>query len=234
MKNNVLAFTIILYFILFPCFGQDQYSISGTVVDESESFIPYAAIALHSTNDSVLLSGTTSDLDGFFELKVNPGTYFLKISFLSYEDEFINVEIKDQSLALGRIILEVSSTSLEEVWVQGEKSQMELRLDKKVFNIGKDLSTAGSNAADILDKVPSVNVDLEGNITLRGSGNVRILVNGKPSGLVNSGDPQSLRQLQGNLIQSVEVITNPSAKYDAEGEVGIINIVLKEQVKKKG
>ncbi|MEZ5004203.1 MAG: outer membrane beta-barrel family protein [Chitinophagales bacterium] len=232
MKKHVLAFTIIFYFFLFPCFGQDQYTISGTVEDESESLIPYAAIALHSTNDSVLLSGTTSDLDGFFELKVNPGTYFLKISFLSYEDEYINVEIKDQSLALGRIILEVSSTSLEEVWVQGEKSQMELRLDKKVFNIGKDLSTAGSNGADILDKVPSVNVDLEGNITLRGSGNVRILVNGKPSGLVNSGDPQSLRQLQGNLIQSVEVITNPSAKYDAEGEVGIINIVLKEQVKK--
>ncbi|NJM26229.1 MAG: TonB-dependent receptor [Bacteroidia bacterium] len=105
---------------------------------------------------------------------------------------------------------------------------MQLQLDKRVFNIGQDLSNIGANAADILDNVPSVAVDIDGNVSLRGSQNVRILINGKPSGLVGISSNDALRQLQGSMIESIEVITNPSARYDAEGEVGIINIILKK------
>ena len=207
-----------------------DYAISGTITDENAVAIPYAAVVMYDTSDTEMITGTTSEADGSFSISAVPGIYDIKISFLSYEDKWIeDVRIDKDAVDLGTITLTVAAAILEEVEIVGEKSTMELQLDKKVFNVGKDLSTAGGTAADILDKVPSVSVDVEGNVTLRGSQNVRILVNGKPSGLIQNGDPQSLRQLQGNLIESVEVITNPSSKYDAEGEVGILNIVLKEE-----
>ncbi len=106
---------------------------------------------------------------------------------------------------------------------------MELYLDKRIFNVGKDLTNISGSAADILDNVPSVSVDVEGNVSLRGSENVRILIDGKPSGLTGISTADALRQVQANLIESVEIITNPSARYDAEGEVGIINIILKKE-----
>ena len=108
---------------------------------------------------------------------------------------------------------------------------MELQLDKRVFNVQKDLSNVGRNASDILGNLPSVTVDVDGTVSLRGSDNVRILIDGKPSGLT-SRDPEALRMLQGNLIESIEVITNPSSRYDAAGEVGIINIILKKNQEK--
>ena len=133
---------------------------------------------------------------------------------------------------MGTILLAEDAAQLEEVEVVAEKSQMQLKLDKRVFNVGKDVSNAGGNAAEILDNLPSVEVDLEGNVSLRGSANVRILIDGKPSGLVGISGSDALRQLQGDLIERIEVITNPSARYDAEGEVGILNIVLKKGRKK--
>jgi outer membrane receptor protein involved in Fe transport len=121
-----------------------------------------------------------------------------------------------------------NSTVLQEVEVVAERSQMTLKLDRRVFNVGKDLTGGGNSAADILDRVPSVSVDAEGNVSLRGSESVRILVNGKPSGLLSAGETEALLRMQGDIIASVEVITNPSARYEAEGEAGIINIILKK------
>ena len=118
---------------------------------------------------------------------------------------------------------------LEEIEVVGEKSTFTMSLDKRVFNVGKDLTNSGANAAEILDNVPSVTVDVEGNVELRGSGNVRVLINGKPSGIIGVGDTRGLRNLAGGIIDRIEVITNPSARYDAEGMAGIINIILKEE-----
>ena len=126
-----------------------------------------------------------------------------------------------------------SAKTLDEVTVQAEKSTMELALDKKIFNVGKDLANAGGTAADILTNIPSVAVDVEGNVSLRGSGSVRILIDGKPSGLVSLKGGAGLQQLQGNIIERVEIITNPSARYEAEGMGGIINIILKKE-KKQG
>src|SRR5688500_11841359 len=145
------------------------------------------------------------------------------ISFLSYREKLIpNVVVTDTRVDLGVVTLTEDSQVLEEVVVQGEKASMELQLDKRVFNVQKDLSNVGRNASDILGNLPSVTVDVDGTVSLRGSNNVRILIDGKPSGLT-SRDPEALRMLQGNLIESIEVITNPSSRYDAAGEVGIID-----------
>ena len=214
---------------------QSAAAVSGIVQDESGAGIPFATVVLLNANDSSIVDGATTDFNGSFLIERTGGPFILKISFLSFEDAFIpDIQLIDNEVVdVGTITLKVATESLNEVVIEEDRSMLELKLDKRVFHVGTDLSTIGGNAADILDRVPSVNVDVEGNVSLRGSGAVQILVDGKQSGLVSAGDPQSLRQLQGNLIESIEVITNPSAKYDAEGEVGIINIILKSE-KKQG
>ncbi|NND77373.1 MAG: TonB-dependent receptor, partial [Flavobacteriales bacterium] len=203
--------------------------VVGQVIDQYGQPIPYANIALYSKRDSTLKSGAASDGQGKFSIRSRPGMYYAKISFLSYQEKLISdIKVSREGADLGTIKLLNSSEDLDEVEIRAETSQMELKLDKRVFNVGKDLANTGGNAADILDNVPSVTVDIEGNVSLRGSENVRILIDGKQSGLVGTSTTDALRQLQGSLIEKVEVITNPSARYDAEGEVGIINIVLKK------
>lgn len=203
------------------------FSIRGTLQDDQKAPIPFGNVALYQSADSVLVTGAVSDAAGQFAIKAKPGQYYVKVTVLSYAEKLIpNVQVTNRDLALGTLTLRSDAEYLEEVVVKGQKSQMVLELDKRVFNVGQDLANIGGNAADILNNVPSVAVDVDGNVSLRGSGNVRILVNGKPSGLVG---PDALRQLQGNLVESIEVITNPSSRYDAEGEVGIINIILKKE-----
>lgn len=224
-----------VFFILLTCcytgYSQDngsQLRITGTIKDEQENIIPYASVALYNQSDSSLAGGAVSDDFGKFNINTDPGNYYLKITFLSFEEQIIpSVSLTGANLDLGEVILKSSSRLLKEVEITGERSQMELQLDKRVFNVGKDLANTGGNAADILNNIPSVSVEVDGSVSLRGSENVRILINGKPSGLTMR-DPDALRQLQGNLVERVEVITNPSSRYDAEGEVGIINIVLKK------
>lgn len=170
-----------------------------------------------------MIGGAVSDETGSFGLEARPGRYFLKITYVSYEDKIIpSVLVTNQNIGPGAIRLHTNSRVLDEVVVTGEKSQMELQLDERIFNVAKYLSNIGSNASEILNNLPSVN---------RGSQNVRILIDGKQSGLVGISGTDALRQLQGNMIESIEVITNPSSRYDAEGEVGIINIVLKKERK---
>lgn len=208
--------------------GNGRYIVSGTVVDTKGNPVPFANAALYNSTDSTLVAGAASDESGAFSISIGRGTYYLKLSFLSYKEKTISgISIDRKNTDIGTVILEPDSRLLETVEVEGERSQMELQLDKRVFNVGSDLSSSGGNAADILNNVPSVNVEVDGTVSLRGSANVRILINGKPSGLT-SRDPDALRHLQGNLVERVEVITNPSSRYEAAGEVGIINIVLKK------
>lgn len=209
--------------------------VQGKVVkQDTQEPLEFATVSIFSEADSSLVTGTTTDLDGTFSLGLSPGrSYYIEINFLSFENKTlpnIKVEKGQKTLDLGMISLSENSQVLEEVEVVAEKSSMQLQLDKRVFNVGKDLANLGGNATDILENVPSVTVDVEGNVSLRGSQNVRLLINGKPSGLTG---PDALRQLQGDMIESIEVITNPSARYDAEGDAGIINIKLK-QGKEKG
>lgn len=210
--------------------------IKGQVFDsETEMPLEFATVTVFNQKDSSLATGGITDEKGMFFLEVKPGAYWVSIEFIAYKPKvFSNIVLtKDQPMAdLGKILMEPDAETLTEVEVVAEKSQMMLSLDKRVFNVGKDLSNAGGSAEDILDNVPSVTVDIDGNVSLRGSGNVRILIDGKPSGLVGISGTNGLKQLPANLIDRVEVITNPSAKYEAEGMAGIINIVLKKQNKK--
>lgn len=223
----------LLFIITLPSTAVAQsQQLSGKVVAESAKPIPYATIAVYALPDSSLANGTSTGDKGQFKVSLKPGDYYVKISYLSFASKTMQVAIENEPVNLGTITLKEGAQNIDEVVVEEERSEMELKLDKKVFNVGKDLGSSGSNASEILENVPSVSVDVEGNVSLRGSQGVRILINGKPSGLVSSGDPQSLRQLQGSMIEKIEVITNPSAKYDAEGEVGIINIILKKENKK--
>lgn len=238
MNRPTVILTVLFLLLIFSFRLQAQNPANaiefiGKIVDEDTDMpLDYATISLYNSNDSTLVSGNVSDLEGNFSIKAPVGAYYATIDFLSFNPKTINAinPTPDQSIFdLGVVKLKSQATALDEIVVTAEKSQMELSLDKKVFNVGKDLSSRGGSAADLLDNVPSVQVDVEGNVSLRGSNNVRILIDGQPSGLVGNGN--GLRQLQANMIEKVELITNPSARYQAEGSAGIINIILKKERK---
>lgn len=238
MHNYLNAKILILLLFLFSASvlsAQKQVRMSGKVVDAAtESPLGYASVSFFTLEDSALVAGNITDDAGGFHVEVAPGAYFAKIEFLSYQPHTIpSLTISGERSAgdMGVIALHQLATMLDEVVVQAERSQLQMSLDKKVFNVGKDLGNAGGNAADVLDNVPSVQVDAEGNVSLRGSDNVRILIDGRPSGLVGLSGANGLRQLPANLIDQVEVITNPSARYEAEGMSGIINIILKKDLR---
>ncbi|MEO0877681.1 MAG: outer membrane beta-barrel protein, partial [Bacteroidota bacterium] len=173
-----------------------------------------------------------TELDGTFQLIAPAGRYELQISFIGFQDERVkNIIVEDAAIDLGIINLRENSALLDEVVVRAEKSTTEFRLDKRVFNVGKDLSSTGASALDVLNNVPSVNVSIEGEISLRGSAGVQILINGKPSVLADE-QGGALGTITAEMIESIEVITNPSAKYEAEGTAGIINIVLRKDERK--
>ncbi|MGV3585611.1 MAG: TonB-dependent receptor domain-containing protein [Adhaeribacter sp.] len=197
--------------------------------------LPYATVRLFRSADNALVSGNITNEAGQFTLDAPLGEYYALIEFMGYKafksPAFTLTNDKTEH-QLGTLKLEASAgKTLNEVVVQAEKSTMELSLDKKIFNVGQDLANAGGSATEILSNIPSVSVDAEGNVKLRGSENVRILIDGKPSGLVSFKGGSGLQQLQGSLIEKVEIITNPSARYEAEGMSGIINIVLKKERK---
>lgn len=213
--------------------GADTPMIVGVVIDENNEPVPYAGIVIYNSADSSFVIGDATNEQGRFKVQVPAGNYYVKISFLSYDEKFIwNVAVTDKKVFLGKIALENSAVDLESTVIEVDRGQLELHTDKRVYNVGADLSNAGGSASDVLDNVPSVTVDVDGNIALRGSQNVRILIDGKPSGLTGMTPADALRTIPANMIDRVEVITNPSAKYDAEGEVGIINIILKKEEKK--
>lgn len=226
-------FFIFTFLSFFATDGFAQVSkVRGTIQDEvSGATLPFASVRLSALPDSTFISGEVSDLDGKFELAAAPGEYLLQFDFMGYQPMKRRIKVDAGINDIGITKLKPSSKNLEEVVVQGEKSTYELSLDKRIFNVGKDLANAGGNAIEILNNIPSVAVDLEGNVSLRGSSSVRILVDGKPSGLVSIKGGAGLQQLQGSMIERVEVITNPSARYEAEGMGGIINIVLKKEQK---
>ena len=214
-----------------PAAQKDGSTLTGKVIDAGTgAAVEYATVALLNPADSSVVTGGVTSLSGEFAIPAKPGTYLVRIDFISYTPLWRNgVRLAPgQKLAMGTLSLEASAKTLNEVQVVAEKSQMEFALDKRIFNVGQDLNSIGGTAADILDNIPSVTVDIDGNVELRGSGGVRILVDGRPSGLTGLSSNEALQQFPANMIERVEVITNPSARYDAEGMVGIINIILKK------
>lgn len=205
-----------------------ERTLTGLLINELDEPIPFASVAVSPLRDSTRIRGTATDIDGKFELKTGPGKMTLIVKFLSYQTYRDTIDMRDGDVNLGTINLKPKTELIDEVVVRGEKGYMEMKLDRRVYNVGKDPNNAGSNAQEILETVPSVEVDVDGTISLRGSSNVRILIDGKPSSLTGISSEDALRQLPGNLIEKIEVVTNASSKYDAEGEAGILNIVLKK------
>ena len=205
-----------------------KFQISGKIIDkETNEPLEYATIVLTSLKTQ-MISGGLTDSKGEFDIEVSKGLYNISIEFISFKTYKIFNKLIDENINLGTIALEVDAESLDEIEIIAEKSTVEIHLDKKIYNVGKDMTVKGGTASDVLDNVPSVTVDVEGNVSLRGNENVRILVNGKPSGLVGLSGTDALRQLPADAIEKVEVITSPSARYDAEGTAGILNIILRK------
>jgi len=186
----------------------EKISITGKVIDkETSQPLEYATIVVKSLDDKIITGGIT-DINGLFDVQVSRGTYNISIEFISFKTQTLfNQEIK-QTMDLGVISLEMDAQALSEVEIIAEKSTVEIRLDKKIYNVGKDMTVKGGSASDVLDNVPSVTVDVEGNVSLRGNDNVKILINGKPSGLVGLSGTDALRQLPADAIKKVEVITS--------------------------
>ena len=231
MKNIIILFICVLTFA--QTYAQQkggpssQIHITGKVIDfDTKEPLEYATVVIRPVEGD-LLSGGITDAKGNFDVKVAKGNYNISVEFISFKTKTFNSRDVSKNTNLGTIELALNAESLDEVEIIAEKSTVEIKLDKKIYNVGKDMTVKGGSAADVLDNVPSVTVDVEGNISLRGNDNVRILINGKPSGMIGLSGADALRQLPADAIEKVEVITSPSARYEAEGTSGILNIVLR-------
>jgi len=232
-SNKAIIALIISTLISISAFSENtirKITITGKVIEQkSLAPIEYATIALHDANGK-LITGGISAKDGSFQLESQKKDFIIKVSFIGYQTlEISEFQIVDNRVQLNNIQLLNTQAQLNDIIVRAEKSQTVFKLDKRVFNVGKDLVSSGGSALDILNNVPSVDVSIEGTISLRGNTSVQMLINGKPSVMASS---KTLGTITADMIERVEVVTNPSAKYDAEGTSGIINIILKRDNKK--
>lgn len=210
-----------------------KIEITGTVIEKnSQQPVGFATVMIGDNKTKTAITGVTTGLDGTFKAETNSSDFYIEVSFIGFTNKTISdFSIIKGKVNLGTIEIDQNNQQLDEVVVRAEKSTTEFRLDKRVFNVGQDLSSTGASALEVLNNVPSVNVNIEGEISLRGSTGVQILINGKPSVLA-SEQGNALGTITADMIEKIEVITNPSAKYDAEGTSGIINIVIKKEERK--
>ncbi len=230
MTKNLL---IVVLFILSHSYIMGQKNVnlvlvSGKIIEiETNLPLEYATITFFSKVENKMKGGGITDPDGNFSISIPQGTYDVSVEYFSFENiTRLNVNF-NQDTNLGTLKMNSNLQALDVVDIIAEKTTVEIKLDKKIYNVGRDLTVRGGSVSDVLDNVPSVSVDIEGNVALRGNGNVRILINGKPSGLVGLNSTDALRQLPADAIEKVEIITSPSARYDAEGTAGILNIILR-------
>ncbi len=215
--------------------GQNRTSgaISGTIIDnQTKNPVEFATIVIQNKSDNSVVDGTVTDPQGKFTIEnIVAGEYYISYSFIGYTKKSSPAFIIDsdhRNINLGELFLEMSVQELNSVDIVAEKSTFTNSIDRKTFNIGKDIMTTSGTASELMQHIPSLQVDIEGNVSLRGSGNVLILINGRPSSLMGANRAAVLQQMPANTIEKIEVITNPSAKYKPDGTSGIINIVLKK------
>jgi outer membrane receptor protein involved in Fe transport len=231
MKFQKTIFTIILFLITLFNFSQEReikkITISGKVIEKkSNQPLEFAIIAFMNTKNAKAIFGGITDSKGEFAIEINSGLYDVKVEFIGFKSLDIKQQKYFNSSNLGALIIEENNNELQEVVVRSEKSSVDIKLDKKVFNVGKDMIVKGGNASDVLQNVPSITVDSEGIVSLRGNENVKILIDGRP---INSSNlANALKSIPADALDKVEVISNPSARYEAEGGSGIVNIVLKK------
>ncbi len=229
-KISLLLFILTTFVVVGqrPNFEDKKVFVSGKVLDESSKTpLEYATVSFFSPRQKKVIGGGITDASGNFSIEIPAGMYRITIEYISFKPKVLQKQRLINTTDLGVILLGVDTQALSDVVVIAEKTTVEIRLDKKIYNVGKDLTVSGGTVSDVLDNVPSVSVDADGTIALRGNDNVRILINGKPSGLIGLGNSDALQQLPAESIERVEVITSPSARYDAEGTAGILNIILK-------
>jgi outer membrane receptor protein involved in Fe transport len=232
MKKIKIISTFLLLYSSFLALSQQNPTraklvITGTVIEKtSKTPLEYATVTLKNTKNPKQIFGGITDNKGNFSVDGAAGEFDIVIEFISFKSTEIKAKKITENTNLGIIGLEEDATQLNEVVVRAEKTTVEIKLDKKVYNVGNDLMVKGGTVSDVLDNIPSVSVDVEGNVSLRGNENVRILIDGRPSNAININE--ALRLIPADAIDKVEVITNPSARYDAEGGGGLLNIILKK------
>lgn len=237
MKRFYILFAILISFVSAKAqFGVGGSTvvgkISGVLVDSvTKQALDYASVGLYRAGGKVPLTGAITDEKGNFKIDgVKPGNYNLVITYIGYPTKTVGpIQTSDThpDKNVGTIVVPPSAKTLKEVQVTGQAALVENHIDKIVYNAEKDLTSQGGNASDVLQKVPMVSVDLNGNVAIRGDQNVKVLINGKPSGATSASLSDVLKSIPADQIKNIEVITSPSAKYDAEGSAGIINIVTK-------
>ena len=231
LKNSIYLLLLILSSSF--AIAQENIEIIGKLVEE-ETYqpIPYATLVIKDKSTNKNITGVITDNSGNFIVTTTKPNFYVEISFMGFETKTITeFTVTNRKVNLGTIKLLPNSQALDEVVVTGEVSKTVFKLDKRVFNVGKDISSTGASALEVLNNVPSVNVNIEGDISLRGSSGVQILINGKPSVLADQSS-NALGTITADMIESIEIITNPSAKYEASGTAGILNIILKKEEKK--
>lgn len=233
MKKIKFILILVLFFTGLSNFAQqgpptkNKLKVTGKVIEKvSQLPLEYATITIKNPNNPKTVSGGITNTKGEFEVSVSPGIYDITIEFISFKATEIKQKNIQGNTNLGVIVLDEDAAQLNEVVVRSEKTTVEIKLDKKVYNVGNDLMVKGGTVSDVLNNIPSVTVDVEGNVSLRGNENVKILIDDRPSNAINIVD--ALRLIPADAIEKVEVITNPSARYDAEGGAGIVNIILKK------
>jgi hypothetical protein len=205
--------------------------VFGKIIDsEGSEPLEYATVTILTPVDNNVVTGGITDKNGVFNIPISKGEYNILIEYISFKNYTVENLNVSENKDLGVISLIIDIESLDAVEIIAEETTVEIKLDKKIYTVGKDLTVRGGNAGDVLDNIPSISVDLEGNILLRGNDAARILINGKPSSLVGI-DSKFLQQLPSDAIEKVEVITSPSARYEAQGSGGIINIILRKTKK---
>ena len=233
MKKQTPLSVLLLLFVLLTALttaaqNRNQSTVTGTVIEAATNTpLEYASIYAQNESNSSIVSGAMTDQKGRFSFELPDGNYYIKIDFLGFKTlELKNIAVHGNT-DIGVQKVQDDTQMLEEVTVIAERSTVDIKLDKKIYNVGQDMIVKGGTAADVLDNVPSVVVDSEGTISLRGNENVKVLIDGKPTGLANNIQ-EAMRILPAESIDRVEVITNPSARYEAEGGAGIINIILRK------
>jgi hypothetical protein len=228
-----LLFSLLLVSITLSLSAQQQpkkqVTIKGTVMEKGTNYpLDYATVSF-TDKDGKIVTGGITNTEGHYSIEVPVGVYTVKYEFISYKTHTLKNQNFTKNTTLPLVTLDLDAAGLDEVVIRAETTEVQVRLDKKIYNIGKDLTSGGATVSDALNNVPSVTVDVDGAIALRGNDNVKILINGKPSAIAGFGSTDALRQLPAEAIERVEVITSPSARYDAEGTAGILNIILKKE-----
>ena len=222
----------LIVFLLWSVLIWAGQEVTGRVVDNTtRQPIDFANVTIMQSGQNVPVGGTVTDATGHFSIELSQGSYEIIVSFMGYTEERIAIQVHDKDVTLGRILLKEDTQALEEVEVVAQHSSMRFELDRKVFTVNQDIASAGASVTDVLENIPSVEVDQQGTISLRNSEDVEIWINGKPAGLNADNRGQVLQQMPAGSIDKIEVITNPSAKFSPEGSAGIINLVMKQDRK---